>query len=89
MLFAEAFEHLLKNEFVTRRATPDYFLMFLSDMDHIWQIRIRPQPNFANHLFSVKDYLADDWYIVDKTLGLLKMQEADAALIGTADIKAY
>ncbi len=63
MLFQEALELLLAGETVCREAwkLEDGYLTFMKGMQHVWKIVLHPAPNAGNYIFSVEDFLANDW----------------------------
>ena len=63
MLFQEALELLQAGEVVCREAwkLEDGYLSFMKGMHHVWKIVLHPAPNAGNYIFSVEDFLANDW----------------------------
>jgi hypothetical protein len=37
------------------------YLKLMEGMDFVWKIVLLPNPNAGNYIFSVEDFLADDW----------------------------
>ena len=56
---------LVEGQYVTRKSWPEEsgYLVFMPGMSSIWRITINPVPNAGNNLFSVEDFLADDWQV--------------------------
>ncbi len=63
MLFNEALEHLQAGESMRRKAWPieEGYLKLLPGMKHVWKIVLLPNPNAGNFIFSVEDFISDDW----------------------------
>lgn len=66
MLFAEALENLQNGHSVWRQSwtEEDGYLTLMDKMKFIWKIVIIPNPNAGNYIFSVEDFLADDWVLL-------------------------
>ena len=63
MLFSEALQQL-QNGLAMRRnawAASEGYLMLMPGMKHVWKVMMEPNPNAGNFIFSVEDFLADDW----------------------------
>lgn len=72
MLFAEALQKLQDGVAMRRSAWPEIegYLKLMPGMGHVWKIVLQPNPNAGNFIFSVADFLGDDWveYVfVEKT----------------------
>ena len=39
----------------------DGYLKLMEGMKFVWKIVLLPNPNAGNYIFSVEDFLADDW----------------------------
>jgi hypothetical protein len=63
MLFTEALKLLQEGEVLCRDgwALEDGYLTFMKGMKHVWKIMLHPAPNAGNYIFSVDDFLANDW----------------------------
>lgn len=66
MLFSEALVALQEGKIVARKSwkQEEGYLILLSGMKHIWKILTHPVPNAGNHILSVEELCADDWYVV-------------------------
>lgn len=65
MQFLEAIKALNEGKHVTRVGwvPEDGYLVHMPDMRHIWHITTQPSVNAGNKLFTVEDFLADDWQV--------------------------
>lgn len=63
MLFLEALAQLKAGDAMRRTAWADSegYLKVLPDMDYVWKIVTRPNPNAGNFIFSIADFDGDDW----------------------------
>lgn len=63
MLFKEALDALHEGRFMHRSGWPieEGYLALLDGMKFVWKIMLQPNPNAGNFIFSVADFLADDW----------------------------
>lgn len=63
MLFLEAMEQLKAGNTMHRNAwkLEDGYLKLLPGMSFVWKIVLLPNPNAGNYIFSVEDFMADDW----------------------------
>lgn len=80
MQFLEAVQALKEGKQVVRACWSDNdgYLVFMPGMKNIWKITVAPTVNAGNNLFSVEDFLAEDWMVAnfeEKCDG----SEADAA----------
>ena len=64
MLFKEALDYLQEGKFMRRAAWPieEGYLALLAGMGHVWKIVLLPNPNAGNFIFSMADFLGDDWH---------------------------
>lgn len=76
MLFAEMIQELVAGKQMVRKswAPNDGYLAFLPGMKSVWKILTQPAPNAGNHLFSVEEFLADDWEVANHAP---KVEEAE------------
>lgn len=67
MKFLEAVEALKDGKQVVRTGwkKEEGYLTFMPGMKNIWKITLTPTVNAGNNLFSVEDFLADDWEIAN------------------------
>lgn len=67
MLFQEALACLQAGDAMRRSAWPtaEGYLKILPGMKHVWKIVLLPNPNAGNFIFSIEDFLSDDWVKVD------------------------
>ena len=67
MLFEKALQQLKDGYAVRRLVWPiaEGYLKILPGMKHVWKIVLLPNPNAGNFIFSVEDFDAEDWIIVD------------------------
>ncbi len=81
MKFIEAVELLVKGNFVIRESWDEDrgYLVFMPGMKNIWCITINPTVNAGNNLFSVEDYMAEDWILLSdrKTVEEEKLTSED------------
>lgn len=63
MNFNEALNALKDNKKVKRAAwsKEDGYLVLLPGMAFVWKIVLVPNPNAGNFIFSVEDFLGEDW----------------------------
>lgn len=63
MLFLEALEALKCGKSMHRAAwtLESGYLKLMDGMEFVWKIVLKPSPNAGNYIFSVEDFLADDW----------------------------
>lgn len=63
MLFNEALVRLQDGLAMRRNfwAQSEGYLMLMPGMKHVWKVMMEPNPNAGNFIFSVADFLADDW----------------------------
>jgi hypothetical protein len=69
MLFTDALKQLLEGNYVQRAtwAEAGQYIVLMPNMNHIWQILVKPNPNAGNWLPSIADFNADDWELVTKS----------------------
>ena len=67
MLFKEALDALQAGDAMRRTDWPiaEGYLKILPGMKHIWKIVLQPNPNAGNFIFSMDDFLGDDWVKLD------------------------
>lgn len=65
MLFNEAVSALKEGNIVTRESWGpcDGYIIFMPGMKNVWKITVVPSVNAGNNLFSMEDYMAEDWQI--------------------------
>ena len=71
----------LEEGFCTRRESwplDEGYLKLMLGMKNVWKIVIRPAVNAGNHLFSVADFKANDWVIVNNEQELEPKIEIEA-----------
>ena len=63
MLFADALVQLQAGVPMRRAAwsIDEGYLQLMSGMKHVWKIMLVPNPNAGNFIFSMEDFLGDDW----------------------------
>jgi hypothetical protein len=63
MLFSEALQKLQDGAAMRRVAWPEIegYLKIMPGMGYVWKIVLKPNPNAGNFIFSVEDFLANDW----------------------------
>lgn len=63
MLFSEALVKLGAGHSMHRKswAFEDGYLKLMDGMQFVWKIVLLPNPNAGNYIFSVADFLSDDW----------------------------
>jgi hypothetical protein len=63
MLFLEALAQLEMGTSMHRASwtIESGYLKLMDGMDFVWKIVLVPNPNAGNYIFSVEDFLADDW----------------------------
>ncbi len=79
MLFEEALQKLQEGLAMRRTAWPisEGYLKLLPGMKHVWKIVLVPNPNAGNFIFSVEDFVSDDWEeVVDFVAEEEKLAEA-------------
>jgi hypothetical protein len=81
MLFSEALQLLQQGETMCRDAwcLEDGYLKFMPGMKFVWKIVLLPNPNAGNYIFSVEDFLSDDWKKFDMPMATIEAQIAEAA----------
>jgi hypothetical protein len=65
MLFLEALAQLEAGNAMHRSSwtAEDGYLTLMPGMTYVWKIVLIPSPNAGNYIFSVADFLADDWAV--------------------------
>jgi hypothetical protein len=63
MFFLEALEALKAGKSMCRASwtIESGYLKIMDGMDFVWKIVLLPNPNAGNYIFSVEDFLAEDW----------------------------
>lgn len=63
MLFEEALTNLRAGKSMCRAkwSIEDGYLQVMAGMSYVWKIVLLPNPNAGNYIFSIDDFLADDW----------------------------
>jgi len=63
MLFSEALAQLQEGHAMRRASWEESegYLSLMPGMKHVWKIVLQPNPNAGNFIFSVEDFLGDDW----------------------------
>lgn len=68
MLFLEALTQLKAGKAMRRSAwkAEEGYLKLMPGMNYVWKIVLHPNPNAGNFIFSIDEFIADDWeeYIV-------------------------
>lgn len=56
-------EQLQLGEDMHRAAWPikEGYLRLMKGMNHVWKIVVDPAPNAGNFIFSMEDFLGEDW----------------------------
>ncbi len=62
----------------TSWSVEDGYLKLMEGMKFVWKIILLPNPNAGNYIFSVEDFLADDWQMFG-TLEPKPLEETPAA----------
>jgi hypothetical protein len=80
MIFSEMIQALVEGKQIVRDSweVKDGYLVFLPGMPTVWKILTQPNPNAGNHLFTVEEFLADNWKIADHEVKEVAV-ELDAA----------
>ncbi len=78
MLFQEALTRLDAGVPMHRACwtAEDGYLSLMPDMKYVWKIVLIPNPNAGNFIFSVEDFLADDW---QEYKGVVEAENQEAA----------
>lgn len=82
MLFLEALAQLKAGDAMRRTAWADSegYLKVLPDMDYVWKIVTRPNPNAGNFIFSIADFEGDDWVKYEEPIAPVEaVEEAQEA----------
>ena len=81
MLFQEALTRLDAGVPMRRAVwtAEDGYLKLMPDMKYVWKIVLIPNPNAGNFIFSVEDFLADDWEEYKCAVEVAKEESAKAA----------
>jgi hypothetical protein len=70
MLFHDAMVQLQARVPMYRKGwdPQDGYVTLMPGMGHVWKIVLTPAPNAGNYMWSVADFLADDWevYVLEK-----------------------
>lgn len=63
MLFLDALAQLKAGKSMCRASwtLESGYLKLMDGMDFVWKIVLLPNPNAGNYIFSVEDFLAEDW----------------------------
>lgn len=63
MLFSDALVQLKARVPVYRKGwdKKDGYLTLMPGMGFVWKIVLQPAPNAGNYIFSMDDFLAEDW----------------------------
>lgn len=82
MLFSEALDALHAGKPMCREnwSLEDGYLKLMEGMSFVWKIVLLPNPNAGNYIFSVADFLAEDWkeFKSSAQLPVCKKEEAAA-----------
>jgi hypothetical protein len=67
MLFKEALEQLQSGKAMVRGSwtAQDGYLCIMPEMKYVWKIVLLPAPNAGNYIFSIEDFIAEDWQVFD------------------------
>jgi Protein of unknown function (DUF2829) len=65
MLFSDALVQLKAQMPVYRSGwvPQDGYICLMPGMTHVWKVVLMPAPNAGNYIFSMADFLADDWEV--------------------------
>ncbi len=79
MLFVEALESLQAGNAVRRQSWDEQegYLKILPGMKFVWKIVLLPNPNAGNFIFSIEDFMGDDWFVVNPVEPFPKAIEVD------------
>jgi hypothetical protein len=57
----------------------DGYIILMPGMAYIWKIVLQPAPNAGNYIFSLEDFLAEDWEVYTPPLPCIEEEKAPEA----------